>query len=115
MKKILLICMSIFCAAGVYADGYKTCKVAGTTGTVEVSVDETDLEKGIATVRFSNDTNEPVNVRYTIQFRSSSKGLVATKSGAKRVAPQYEETMTINCGKAYQYAEVSSVSGNKCQ
>lgn len=114
MKKILLICMSIFCAAGVYADGYKTCKVAGTTGTVEVSVEETDLEKGIATVRFSNDTNEPVNVRYTIRFNSGGR-TVATKNGAKRVAPQYEETMTINCGKAYQSAEVSSVSGNKCQ
>lgn len=115
MKKILVICFAVFLAATVYADGYKTCKISGTTGTVEVSVYENDTEKGTATVQFSNDTDTPANVSATIKFISKGGGFVAERSITKRVPAQYELSAEVSCGKEYARAEVTKVSGNKCQ
>ena len=115
MKKIFLICLSIICAATVYADGYKSCKVAGTTGTVAVSVYEKDTNNGVATVQFSNDTDVPANVSADISFSIPTKKYPIYKSITKRVPAQYELSVDVSCGQEYTKATVESVSGSKCE
>lgn len=114
MKKIILICASMIFAATVYADGNKTCKVQGTTGTVEVSVYENDTEKGTATVRFSNDTDTPANVTATISFTKGNGASAGIRSVTRRVGAQQEVVADVSCGQSYSYAKVSAVVGNRC-
>lgn len=110
MKKFLIIFVAVIFATTVYADGYKTCKIPGTTGSVVVSVYEKDTEKGIATVQFSNDTDTPANVSAIIMFNDNTK-----RSITKRVPAQCEVSVDISRGKSYTSVVVSEVSGEKCQ
>jgi hypothetical protein len=121
MKKLLIAIMAIcFTGIGVaFADGTKTCKVNGTTGSVEVSVYTGDTEKGTASMSFSNDTDVDVNVRYTITFSGvknadETKANDVVRSGSKRVAPHSEGAVDIAIGKTYTDVTVTSATGEKC-
>ena len=105
MKKLFVICALILFATTVYADGYKTCKVSGTNGSVVVN--SYDTEEG-AIVTFSNDTDEYVNVTAEISFYGNGINRTITKM----VAPHSESTVTVEgSGRSI----VLIVSGTKCE
>lgn len=93
-----------------YADGTKTCKVSGTDGSVEVSVNVTDEQKGICIVTFSNDTDRNVNVRYEV----ACDGKIIP--GSKLVYANSEQTQQISFNLPVKTGNVTvrSLSGQKC-
>jgi hypothetical protein len=115
MKKIIIsiVALLFMGITAVFADGTKTCKVSGTTGSVEVSVYDGNKQEGTASMSFSNDTDADVNVRYKVTFTKDGRN-VAERSGSKRVPPHSEATATVSAGKAYDNVTVSAVSGEKC-
>lgn len=111
MKKILFCACVLFLSAAAYADGAKTCRVKGTDGSVEVSVNVTDEESGTCTLYFSNDTDKNVNVRYEV---TCSDG--PTIPGAQLVYANSQGYKNISFRKkvTVRNVTVSSLTGEKC-
>lgn len=103
MKKLFLMCLSVICFASVYADGYKTCRVSGTTGTVVVNSFDTD--DGVI-VTFANDTDQYVNITAKVQINQGLRTIT-------KMVPPHSET-TVNLGSPGAESSVSSVVGSKC-
>jgi hypothetical protein len=118
MKKYLMILVAMICfgVGTTYADGTKTCKVSGTTGSVEVSVYEENTKEGTASISFSNDTDVDVNIRYVVRFYSdvNMKEFVGERSGSFRVPQHDRKSIPVNINKSYSKVTVSSISGEKC-
>lgn len=116
MKKLFtLLCAAIISLAAL-ADG-KTCKVKGTTGTVEVNAYQ-DGSKII--VDFGNDTDVDVNVNFRIGYlqydRIYDSWLGKEVNRTKRVPPHSSSSIEINTGtKDIKDVTVKSLSGNKCE
>lgn len=114
--KLIIALLVLPMLAFTVSDGGKTCKVAGTTGTVECSAYS---EGGTIIVDFGNDTDVDVNINFTVKYTgvkengSKDTGLEATRT--KQVAPHSSSSMQIHT----KYVEltnvrVGSLSGNKC-
>lgn len=112
MKRLFIMVCAVILSTAAYADGTKTCRVSGTDGSVEVSVNVTDEEKGICILTFSNDTDRNVNVRYTVSDRGSSQMI----PGSKLVYANSEQTQQINFKRpvSANNVTVNSLSGQKC-
>lgn len=111
MKKILFCVCALFLSAATYADGAKTCKVKGTDGSVEMSVNVTDEETGTCTLYFSNDTDKNVNVRYEVISGDGS-----SIPGAQLVYANSQGWKEISFRKKVIAANVKvhSLTGEKC-
>lgn len=110
MKRLLFLICAVAFSAAAYADGTQTCKVSGTDGSVEVSVNVTDEQKGTCILSFSNDTDRNVNVRYEVSCGYK------TIPGSKLVYANSEQTQQISFNGAVRTSQVyvKSLSGQKC-
>lgn len=111
MKKLFIIVCAVILSTAAYADGTKTCKVAGTDGSVEMSINVKDAEKGTCIISFSNDTDRNVNVRYEVSCNNKSI------PGSKLVYANSEQVQEIsfNCQiSSPSVVTIKSLSGQKC-
>ena len=96
-----------------FADG-KTCKVVGTTGTVEVNAYQ---DGTIIIVDFGNDTDVDVNINFTVRYVINSTAY--SESRTKRVPPHSSSSMKINTtakeDQKIRDVQVTSLSGRKCE
>ena len=102
MKKLLFALVCTLFTINVFADSTKTCKVAGTTGSVVVT--SMDTEDG-AIVTFANDTDQNVNVTAEIYLNG-------TRIITKMVRPHSETTVKL---KGEGQSSVMKVAGTKCE
>ena len=110
MKKLLILGCALLLNAMAYADDTKTCKVKGTDGTVEMSVNVIDANSGKCLISFSNDTDKNVNVRYVVT--DGSKNI----PGSILVYANSQSTKEISFGRAIQSnVRLGSLTGEKCQ
>lgn len=113
---ILSIAMVLPLFAFTFIDG-KTCRVAGTTGTVEVNA---YADGSTVQVDFGNDTDVDVNVNYKITITGyTSKTSKSTQniSRTKRVPPHSTSSEIINTNfkESITSVYVTNVSGRKCE
>ena len=111
MKKLFIVICAVILSTAVYADDTKTCKVSGTDGSVEMSINVKDPEKGICIISFSNDTDRNVNVRYEVSC--GNKRI----PGSKLVYANSEQVQEISFNhEIYDPSTVTikSLSGQKC-
>ena len=104
MKKLLFALVCTLFTINVFADGTRTCKVAGTTGSVVVT--SMDTEDG-AIVTFANDTDQNVNVTAEINYNNHGTRIIT-----KMVRPHSETTVNL---KGKGTSSVLKVEGTKCQ
>lgn len=113
MKKLFVFLFATIISLAAFADG-KTCKVEGTTGTVEVNAykDGTKIR-----VDFGNDTDVDVNINFEIFFSVKSNNYVESRT--KRVPPHSSSSMEINTNakedEDLKNVRVQSLSGRKCK
>lgn len=119
MKKTFKLIIALFVLpmlAFTVSDGGKTCKVAGTTGTVECSA---YAEGGTIIVDFGNDTDVDVNIKFTVKYvgvtENGKKSSEQSASRTKKVAPHSSSSMEIHTRyEELEDVKVSALSGNKC-
>lgn len=98
------------------ADGSKSCKVAGTNGTVLVQA----YAKGTTIhVDFNNDTDVDVNIKFTVNFSGKKENgrwdTTQQISRTKRVSPHSSSSMDLPTSFVeLNNVRVASLSGDKC-
>lgn len=115
MKKFILAAAALLIGATALADGPKTCRVSGTTGSVVVNAYVTDSSTGTCEVTLSNDTDENVNVTYTLSGTQSNGWAAGSITRSRLVYANSEDVMEVSFNKEVSKVTVSSVSGTKCE
>lgn len=111
MRQLLFLGCAILLNVTALADETKTCKVKGTDGTVEMSVNLIDEKSGKCLLSFSNDTDKNVNVRYVVTNGSK------TIPGSILVYANGQSTKEVSFGKEIKSTDVrlTTFTGEKCQ
>ncbi len=110
MKKFILAAAALLIGATALAGSPKTCRVAGTDGSVVVNAYVTDESTGECEVTLSNDTDENVNVSFTVDANT-----VGSITRSKLVYANSESVVNVSFNKRVTSVSVSSVDGIKCK